>query len=306
MPKPESTTWDFLDMGVISRLSRLTVSVRMPMLGLVTGLHRSATRGSSVEFAEYRKYALGDDLKFLDWRVFARTDKYFIREFEADTNLRCTLVLDTSASMKFASGPLSRFEIARRIAGTLAHLLVHQGDATGLVCFTDRTLHDLPPRRTPTHLRQLLNTLAEAKPQGETNLVGTLHALAERIRQRSLVIIISDLFTEVPELLECFKHLRFYKHDVAVFHLLDRQEFDFDFTRPVRFVDMESGADLITDPAVVRDAYREALNDYLAALSHGCREFDVDYRLNYLDQGYEGLLTEFLLQRIKRVKGGRR
>jgi uncharacterized protein (DUF58 family) len=305
MPKPEHH-WEFLDTAVIARLSRATVSVRLPMLGSVTGIHRSATRGSSVEFAEYRKYAPGDDLKFLDWRVFARTDKYFIREFEADTNLRCYLVLDTSASMKFTSGPLTRFEFARRIAGTLAHLLVHQGDATGLVCFTDRTLHELPPRRTPTHLRQLLDTIAEAKPQGETNIVKALHDLAERIRQRSLVIIVSDLFTEVPELLDCFKHLRFYKHDVAVFHLLDRQEYEFDFSRPIRFVDMETGMDLITDPAVVREAYHEALRDYLTALSHGCREFDVDYRLTYLDQGYEGVLTQFLLQRLKRTKGGRR
>jgi uncharacterized protein (DUF58 family) len=304
MAKPEQN-WDFLDMGVISRLSRLTLSVRMPMLGSVTGIHRSATRGSSVEFAEYRKYAPGDDLRFLDWRVFARTDRFYMKEFEADTNLRCYIVLDTSASMRFTSSEMSRFDFARRVAGTLAHLLVHQGDAAGLVCFTDKTLHDLPPRRTPSHLRQILNTLATTKPQGETNLVATLHELAERIRQRSLVIIISDLFTEVPELLECFKHLRFYKHDLAVFHLLDRQEFDFDFTRPVRFVDMESGADVITDPAVVRDAYHEAVADYLAALSHGCREFDVDYRLNYLDEGYEGLLTSFLLQRIKRTKGRR-
>ena len=298
--------WDFLDTAVIARLSRLTVSVRLPMLGSVTGIHRSATRGSSVEFAEYRKYSPGDDLKFLDWRVFARTDRYFIREFEADTNLRCYLVLDTSASMKFTSGELTRFDFARRVAGTLAHLLVHQGDATGLCLFSEAKLQDLPPRRTPTALRQILDTLASAKPQGETSLVRTLHELAERIRQRSLVIIISDLFTEVPELLDCFKHLRFYKHDVAVFHLLDRQEFDFDFTRPVRFVDLESGADLITDPAVVREGYREALEEYLAALRHGCREFDVDYRLTYLEQGYEGVLTNFLLQRIKRTKGGRR
>jgi hypothetical protein len=152
----------------------------------------------------------------------------------------------------------------------------------------------------------VLDTLSEAKPQGETNLAATLHGLAERIRQRSLVIVISDLFTEVPDLLECFKHLRFYKHDVAVFHLLDRQEFDFDFHRPVRFVDMENGMDLITDPALVREAYREALEDYLRTLAHGCREFHVDYRLTYLDEGYEGVLTNFLLQRIKRKKGASR
>ncbi len=297
--------WDFLDMGVISRLSRLEMNVRLPMLGSVTGLHKSATRGSSVEFAEYRKYAPGDDPKFIDWRVFARTDKYFIREFEADTNLRCYLVVDTSASMKFTSGPGTRFDFARRLAATMTHLLIHQGDAVGLTLFTDKTLQELKPKHTPSHVRLIYDTLAQAKPQGETNIAKTLHELAERIRQRSLVIIISDLFTEVPDLLECFKHLRFYKHDVAVFHLLDRQEYDFDFNRPVRFVDMESGFDLITDPTVLRDAYREAVQEYLRTMQHGCREFGVDYHLTYLDQSFEGLLTNFLLQRLRRKKGGR-
>ena len=303
-----SPSLEFLDQGVIGRLSRLILNVRNPMLGSVNGLHRSATRGASVEFAEYRKYSPGDDIKFLDWRVFARTDKFFIREFEADTNLRCYLVVDTSASMKFTSTPESgtRFDYARKLAATIAHMLVHQGDSVGLTCFAEKTV-DLPPRHTPSHLRQLYETLAEAKPVGESNIVQTLHDFAERIRQRALVIIVSDLFTEVPPLLDCIKHLRFYKHDVAVFHLLDRQEFDFDFTRPVRFVDLETGADLITDPSVVRDAYREAITDYLEAIRHGCQQFHVDYHLTYLDQSFEGLLTNFLLSRIRHSKkGGRR
>ena len=297
----------FLDQGAIARLSRLMLNVRHPMLGSVTGQHRSATRGASVEFAEYRKYAPGDDIKHLDWRVFGRTDKFFIREFEADTNLRCYLVVDTSASMKFTSTPEggTRFDYARRLAGTLAHLLVHQGDAVGLTCFADKA-HDLPPRRTPTHLRQLYRMLAETQPAGESNIVQTLHDFAERIRSRALVVIVSDLFTEVAPLLDAIKHLHFYKHDVAVFHLLDRQEYDFDFTRPVRFVDLESGADLITDPAVVREAYSEALRDYLAALRHGCQQFRVDYHLTYLDQAFEGVLTNFMLQRVRASrKGGR-
>jgi uncharacterized protein (DUF58 family) len=297
----------FLDQGAIARLSRLLLNVRNPMLGSVTGQHRSATRGASVEFAEYRKYAPGDDIKHVDWRVFGRTDKFFIREFEADTNLRCYIVLDTSASMNFTSTPEggTRFDYARRLAGTLAHLLVHQGDAVGLTCFADKA-HDLPPRRTPSHLRALYQMLANTKPAGESNIVQTLHDFAERIRQRALVIIISDLFTEVAPLLEGLKHLHFFKHDVAVFHLLDRQEYDFDFTRPVRFVDMESGADLITDPAVVREAYGEALRDYLTALQHGCRQFQVDYHFTYLDEPFEGLLTNFMLQRVRASrKGGR-
>jgi uncharacterized protein (DUF58 family) len=306
MAQPDHPT-DFLDQGAIARLSRLMLNVRNPMLGSVTGQHRSATRGASVEFAEYRKYAPGDDIKHLDWRVFGRTDKFFIREFEADTNLRCYLIVDTSASMKFTSTPEggTRFDYARRLAGTLAHLLVHQGDAVGLTCFAEKAV-DLPPRRTPSHLRQLYQMLATAKPAGESNIVQTLHDFAERIRSRALVVIVSDLFTEVAPLLDAIKHLHFYKHDVAVFHLLDRQEYDFDFTRPVRFVDMETGADLITDPAVVREAYGEALRDYLAALQHGCRQFQVDYHFTYLDQGFEGVLTHFMLQRVRASrKGGR-
>ena len=297
---------DFLDQAIIARLSRLQLAVRTPMLGSVTGLHRSATRGASVEFAEYRKYAPGDDLKFLDWRVFARTDKYFIREFEADTNLRCYLVVDTSASMKFASADnMTRFDYARRLAATLAHLLVHQGDAVGLTAFSEKAV-DLAPRNTSSHLRQLYKLLEEAKPSGEANIVQTLHDFAERVRSRALVVIISDFFAEPGELLDAFKHLRFYKHDLAVFHLLDRQEYDFDFTRPVRFVDMENGADLITDPAVIREAYREAVNDYLAAMKHGCTQFQVDYHLTYLDQSFEGVLTQFMLQRIRQSKKGGR
>jgi hypothetical protein len=164
----------------------------------------------------------------------------------------------------------------------------------------------LPARHTPSHLRQLYQILSDAKPGGEANLVQLLHEFAERIRQRALVVVISDLFAEVPDLLDAFKHLRFYKHDLAVFHLLDRQEIDFDFSRPVRFVDMESGADLITDPTVVRDAYQEAVGHYLTALRHGCQTFQIDYHLTFLDQSFEAALSHFLLHRIRHSKRGGR
>lgn len=294
-------------MGMIARLARLEFSARQPMLGSVTGLHRSAARGSSVEFAEYRKYVPGDDPRFIDWRVFGRTDRFYMKEFEADTNLRCYLVVDTSASMKFAaSNGNTRFDFARKIAGTIAHILCHQGDAVGLCLFADKSLQELKPKHTTTHLRSIFDTLSAAKPQGESNIVQTLHEFAERIQKRSLVIIISDFLAEPPGLLECFKHLKFHKHDVAAFHLLDRQEFDFDFSRPIRFVDLETGADLITDPTVLREAYRQGVTEYLETLQHGCRGFDVDYHMTYLDSNPEELLTNFLLQRIRRRKGSGR
>lgn len=296
-------------MEVIGRLARLELAARQPMLGSITGMHRSATRGTSVEFAEYRKYTPGDDPKFLDWRVFGRTDKFFIREFEADTNLRCTLVVDTSGSMKMPNSKepsQTRFDYAKRLAATLAHLLAGQNDAVGLTLFAEKTLRELPPKRTPSHLRSLYQTLAEAKPAGESNIAKTLHEIAEKIPSRSLVVIISDLLAEPAELMDAFRHLKFYKHDLAVFHLLDKQEINFDFSRPVRFVDMENGSDLITDPSVMAEAYRTAVREYLEAVGHGCRSCGADYHMTYLDTSFEAVLTQFLLNRLRQRKAGGR
>lgn len=296
---------DFLDSAVIGRLSRLLVSARIPMLGSVTGVHQSATRGSSVEFAEYRKYVPGDEIRHLDWRVYARSDRFFMKEFEADTNLRCYLVLDTSASMAYAGEHGSKFDYARRLIATLAHLLVKQGDAVGVLCFSDKTLQEIPARRSPLHLKNILDTLAGIKPQGTTALVSTLHSLAEKIRQRALVLLFSDCFTEVPPLLDGFQHMRYRKHDLGVFHLLDPQEVGFQFDRPTRFVDLESPFDLITDPSVIQSAYREEVDRYLAALQRGCNEFAVDYQRVLLTNDYEKVLAGFLLQRMGPKAGGR-
>lgn len=293
---------EFLDAAVIARLSRLELNVRSPMLGAVAGMHVSATRGSSVEFAEYRKYVPGDDIRFVDWRVFARTDRFYMKEFEADTNLRCYVVLDTSASMAFSSSATTRFTFARKIAATIAHLLIHQGDAVGFCSFSNKVLREVPPRHSASHLRLIYELMGQAEPKGETELVKVLHDLAERIRQRSLVIIVSDLLTEVPELLNCFKHFQFYHHDVAVFHLMDRQEITFDFTRPVRFVDYETGMAVITDPSVVREGYQQAVQEHLQQLREGCRQFHVDYHLTHTDESYEGVLANFMLQRLKKKK----
>ncbi len=288
----------FLDAGLLSRLSRLMVQARYPMLGSISGLHRSATRGSSVEFAEYRKYVPGDDIKFVDWRVFARTDRFYMKEFEADTNLRCTLVLDVSRSMDFAWKHGSKFDLARRMLATLAYLLVQQGDAVGLHCFSDRVVHDIPPRRSPVHLRELFDTLEKLQPRGPTDLVERLHQLAERMKRRSLVVIFSDFFAEPEPLLDAFQHLRFFKHDVALFHLLDRQELAFEFDRPIRFADLESPATLITDPAHIAETYRRELERWLSEFTLGCRKFHLDYQRVLTDQDLEKTLAGFMLARM--------
>jgi uncharacterized protein (DUF58 family) len=289
----------FLDSAVIARLSRLQVLARKPMIGSVTGIHRSAHRGSSVEFAEYRKYVPGDDIRHLDWRVYARTDKFFMKDFEADTNLRCYLVLDASGSMAFSSHHGSKFDYAVRLAGTLAYLLAEQGDAVGLSYFAGDTVKEIPARRTPSHLKHIFDTMAEIQPSGKTQIIQLIHDMAEKIKRRAMVIIFSDLFTDVHQVLDCFQHMRFRKHDLAVFHILDRQELNFDFERPIRFVDLESPTSLLTDPAVIRRTYQELLTGFLKEIKRGCEEFNVDYQFVVTDSDYEAVLASFLLQRMR-------
>ncbi len=292
-----------VDPAVLGRLARLTLNSRLPMAGSVTGLHRSATRGSSIEFAEYRKYVQGDDIRHVDWRVFARTDRFYIKEFEADTNLRCCLVLDVSGSMGFAGVHGSRLNYAKRLLATLAHLLVRQGDAAGLVCFSDGAVHEIPPRDAPSHLRVLFDTIAGVQAHGRTRLIKAIHDLSEKMRQRALAIVFSDFFTPLDELLGCFEHMRFRKHDLAVFHILDRQEFDFIFDRPIRFADMEGAGHILADPAVIKSDYRRELDRYLSAMEHGCREFRVDYQRVFTDMDYEAVIAAFLLKRMKKQQG---
>ena len=272
---------------------------RFPMEGNVTGQHKSPHRGSSVEFAEYRNYVPGDDLRRLDWRVLGRTDRHYIKEFDAETNLRCYLVLDCSASMKFTGKHEPKLDFARRLAAMLAHLVIHQGDAAGILCVGERTIYELPPRRNPAHLRLIMETMEKVEGKGQTGLIEALHGLAERVRRRALVIVLSDCFVETAELLSCFQHLRFQKHDLVIFHILDRMELDFPFDRPLRFVDMESSTSLVTEPAVVRHAYLDQLGRFLTLMKNGCHEFKAEYRQVITDQDCEKLLGDFLVERAR-------
>jgi len=267
------------------------------------GHHKSPYRGSSVEFAEYRKYVPGDDLRLLDWRVLARTDRYYIREFEADTNLRCYVVLDCSKSMAFGEKGARKFDYARKIAATLSYMLVHQGDAVGLEIFDDGVAADIPPRRNPLHLRYIYDVLASSEPRGETGLVQELHQFAERIRQRAMVIIISDCFCDVDELLNCFEHLHFQKHDFALFHLLDPLELDLDLDRPIRFQDMESNDVLLAEPEIIREQYLESVREYLVKIHEGCNKHNADYRRVSTDQSYDSVIADFLVDRAQLAKG---
>lgn len=301
MPEAKHT---FLDSRVLSRLLALPLHARHAMIGNVSGKHRSPVRGSSLEFAQYRKYVPGDDTRRLDWRTFGRTDRFYIKEFEADTNLRLCLVLDASGSMGFGKPGHTRFDFARKLCGTLAFLAAHQGDAVGLWGVSAEGSRQIPARRGAAHLGLVLDQMGGMRPGGQTNLVGSLHEAAEKITQRALVVIASDLFVPPAELKSALQHLRFRKHDVAVLHLLDQVELDFDFDRPARFVDMEGGEQVLADPSLVARQYRDAVAAYFTELDEVIRTTAVDYHRVKLHENYDDVLARFLLGRTPK-RGGR-
>ena len=275
----------------------LPLNSRHPMAGSVSGRHRSQVKGSALEFAQYRKYVPGDDTRRLDWRTWGRTDRYYIKEFEADTNLRLCFIVDTSGSMAYGEEGNTRLDYARRIAGTLAYLAAQQGDAVGLYSGSKHFEHEIPAKRGPIHLGIIFDQLGQLNANGESGLVSSIHQAAEKISQRALVVIVSDLLFEPEPLREALQHLRFRKHDVALFHLLDRQEVDFDFDRPTRFVDLEGGPSLLADPSLIDRRYREAVTSYFTTIDEIMNHSVIDYHRILLDEPYEQVLARFLMGR---------
>ena len=293
---------DFVDPQVVSRLQGLALESRTPMIGSVSGRHRSPTRGSSLEFSEYRKYVPGDDTRRLDWRAWGRSDRFYIKEYEADTNLRLCLVIDVSGSMNFGIGGstaagTTKLDYARRLGGTLAYIASEQGDAVGMYSAGITFQREIAPKRSAAHLRFVLDELGLMKAEGETGLPAALHRAAERIAQRAMVVVISDLFMDPATLKSCFQHLRFRKHDVAVFHLIEQNEIDFEFDRPMRFVDFEGAGPMLIDPTTIARQYRQAVQTWLANLRHIFRDSVVDYHRVGIAENYADVLARFLLAR---------
>jgi uncharacterized protein (DUF58 family) len=286
----------FLEPAVLGKLMALPLHARHAMLGSVSGKHRSPVRGSSLEFAQYRKYVPGDDTRRLDWRTWGRTDRFYIKEFEADTNLRLCLLIDASGSMDFGPKGATRLDYARRLAGTLSYLAAQQGDAVGVWSLAQKPV-EIPPKRGAAHLGIVLDQMSGLQPVGGTTLLSALHDAAEKIRQRALVVILSDFFVPPAELKTAIQHLRFRRHDVAAFHLLDQKELDFDFDRPARFIDLEGGEAVLADPSLIARNYREAVRLYLAEMDELVRTTGLDYHRVKLHEPYDSVLVRFLLGR---------
>ena len=287
-------------------IRNLELRARSVVEGFWHGIHRSPYHGFSVEFTEYRPYAEGDDPRYLDWRLVARTDRYFIKKFEDETNLRCHLLVDGSRSMAFGSRGYTKADYARTLAATLAYFLSHQGDATGLLTFDETVREYLPARNRPGHLRHLM--LALEKPAGGkgTDVAEPLRRVAELLRKRSLVVLVSDLLAPADALSQPLGLLTAGRHEVVVFHVLDPAERTFDFPQAARFEDMETGRELFLDPALAREDYVRKMEAHIDSVRNVCQRLGITHVLQDTSQPLELALFDFLKARENRGKFIRR
>ena len=287
----------FLDPDVISRLKSMELKARLVVEGFITGLHKSPYHGFSVEFAEHRQYMPGDAIRNIDWKVFAKSDRYFVKEFEEETNLKSYILLDASRSMHYTSGKISKFDYAASFAAALSFLMLKQRDAAGMVVFDERIRHYVPPKSASVHLHALLTTLAGVEPSGATNAASALHEMAERIKRRGLIIVLSDLFDDPTRVLAGLKHFRHRKHEVLVFHILDPAERDFTFTEEALFKDLETGEEISTLPWQIRSEYQRSLRAHVDRYRRECRSAFIDYVPIDTQVPYDFALVSYLSKR---------
>jgi uncharacterized protein (DUF58 family) len=300
--QPVTDTRKYLDPQVISRLSRLDLVARLVVEGFITGLHRSPYHGFSVEFSEYRPYMPGDPLKIIDWKVLGRTDRYYVKQFEEETNLKAYLLVDASGSMKYASGGLTKSRYAVLLSAALTYLMLLQRDAVGLAVFDDRVRTYLPPRSMAQTLNVILRELDRLACGGDTDIAAIFHSMAERIQRRGLVIVLSDLLDDPENVLRSLKHFRHKKHEVIVFHILDPDEMRLRFDRETVFVDLETGEELQTRPWRVRDSYEKTVAGWMKRIRLECRQHRIDYVPMDTSTSFADALFRYLVVR-KRMGG---
>jgi len=291
----------FLDPAVIARLGSMELKARTVVEGFLSGLHRSPYKGFSVEFAEYRQYLPGDDLSTLDWKVYARSDRHYVKKFEEETNLDCHLLLDVSASMAYRGGAaMTKVEYGSVLAASLAYLMSRQRDATGLIQFDDRIAARLPASARPGHLHSILLALDRVTPGSRSNVGRPLHQLADALSKRSLAVLISDLLDDPDEVVSGLKHLRFRGTDVIVFQVLDPHEIHFPFRGASRFTDLESADEITADPSRVREAYLRAINELRSRYEKELRSHGIDFLMLDTSKPLDFALLAYLDARARR------
>jgi uncharacterized protein (DUF58 family) len=287
----------YLDPATIARLGTLELKARTIVEGFLTGLHRSPFKGFSVEFAEYRQYLPGDDLATLDWKVYGRTDRHFVKKFEEETNLQCHILLDVSASMGYASATISKLEYGSYLAAALAYLMNRQRDAVGLIAFDDKIVKMLPASARSGHLTSLLVTLERLQLGARTDVAKPLKDLAEAIRRRGLIVLISDLLDEPERVLQGLKHFRYRGTEVIVFQILDPAELRFPFEQAARFRDVETAEEVLAVPAAVREDYLKAITDLVERYRRELRLAGIDFTMLDTSVPLETGLMSYLFTR---------
>jgi len=294
-----STPKEYLKPEILTRINNLELRARMVVEGFITGLHKSPFHGFSVEFAQHRPYNVGDNLRYVDWKVFGRTDRYYIKQYEEETNVKSYLLLDSSRSMAFTSGAGNKLLYAKYLCASLAYLMINQRDAVGLTLFGEEIRKMLPPRSATSYLKPILTELDRAQPEGETDISAILHILAERLKRRGLIILISDLLDEPEAVLSGLRHFRHGQHEVLVFHIMDPAELEFDFKGDVEFEDLETTENIRTYPLYIKQEYRSALNEFMQYYKKNFRDNRIDYQLLRTDDPLDRGLMEYLIKRAR-------
>ncbi len=294
----------FLQPSVLASISNMELRAKTVVEGFLNGLHKSPTRGFSVDFTDYRHYNSGDDIRRIDWKLYARSDKYYVKQFEDETNVRCHILLDCSASMGYQSAALSKLEYARTLASALAYFMMNQKDAVGLITFDEKIREHLPSRYRRGHLMRILRTLARVQPGNRTNFMKPVIDLAISLNRKSLIILISDLLDDQPtdaeeSVVKAIRKLRFKGNDVIVFHVMDDAELNFPFEQISEFEDLESLETITTVPSAIRESYLQELNNFCSSCRKQCWNGGIDYHLLNTSEPMDSALSSYLMRRAK-------
>jgi uncharacterized protein (DUF58 family) len=288
----------YLQPAVVAQLANMELRARLVVEGFITGLHKSPYHGFSVEFTEHRQYMPGDEIKHIDWKAYGKTDRFYIKQFEEETNLKSYVIVDASRSMDYASsGKIKKFEYASYVAAALAYLMIEQRDAVGLTLYDEAVRVSLPPRAARSYLKQLLKELELARPSHKTGTAASLHLVAEQIKRRGLVIVISDLFDKPESVMTALKHFRHKGHEVVVMQILDPLERSFAFGGDAIFKDLETQEELMTQPWHIQKAYQQSMQEFLEYYKRQCRDNNIDYVLLDTSTPFDKALFEYLNKR---------
>ena len=282
---------------VVNKIDNLSLRARLVVEGFIIGMHKSPYHGFSVEFSEHRPYGFGDEIKYIDWKLWGKTDRFYIKQFEEETNLKCHMILDKSSSMNFSSSNITKFDYSKSLSAALTYLMIKQQDAIGLTTFDEKIDVSINPKSKISHLNLLLKTMHNAKPGGETNISHLLHILAESIKKRGLIILISDLLDNQEDIVKGLRHFRYKGHEIIIFHIIDPKEKDLDYNDNINFIDLETTESIITDSRLIRKKYNKAFKNFCDYYSTQCSKNKIDYVPVLTSDSLDKSLMQYLMKR---------